>query len=473
MGLASRWRRSSLVFRLSLYYGLGSLAVMSAMGAYLYLEHRNRFRTEHTEVLFDKASFLRNALATMGPEILRPEARWWWREVAVVENRLHLTVSDEQGHVLVALSPVQIPAEALPPPAAVGQPLAETRIWHPEGGHRYRVVAAWADVGTVRPTRVMLTLALEVSSDFRMRMKFSRTMFITLVIGVLMAILLGYAVARRGLAPVRRIARAANEITSTRLDDRLELADAPQELRELVVAFNGMLDRLRGSFSRLTQFSSDLAHELRTPINNLMGESQVALSRARGAEEYRTVLESSVEELERLSRMIESMLFLARAEHPETTVAAVWLDARAELDKVADFYGALADESRVRISRSGEGMIWADPLLLRRALSNLLSNALRHTPAGSEVVLAVTAAADGATLVTVRNPGPPIPERDLPRIFDRFYRVETAREGPSGSAGLGLAIVQSIMQLHGGTVGVARSAEEWTEFTLRFPPPRA
>jgi two-component system heavy metal sensor histidine kinase CusS len=473
VGLASRWRRSSLVFRLSLYYGLGSLVLISAMGAYLYQEHVRRFRIEHTEVLVDKAHFLRNALATMGPEILRPEALWWWREVAVVENRLHLTVTDERGHVLVALSPVQIPPEALPPPAVIGQPVGETRIWHPEGGHRYRIVSAWADVGTTRPTRVLMTLALEVSSDFRMRMKFSRTLIITLAIGVLLAILLGYAVARRGLAPVRRIARAANAITSTHLDDRLELAEAPRELRELVIAFNGMLDRLQGSFSRLTQFSSDLAHELRTPINNLMGESQVALTRARDAGEYRAVLESGVEELERLSRMIENMLFLARAEHPETTVAAAWLDARAELDRVAEFYAMLADESRVRISRSGDGMLWADPQLLRRALSNLLSNALRHTPAGSEIVMTVSATPDGMTILTVRNPGAPIPAQDLPRVFDRFYRVEPAREGPSGSAGLGLAIVRSIMQLHGGAAGVARTAEGWTEFTLRFPPPRA
>ncbi len=472
MGLVSRWRRSSLVFRLSLYYGLGSIAIMSAMGTYLYREHMHRFRVEHTEVLVDKAQFLRNALATMGPEILRPEALWWWREVAVVENRLHLTVTDEREQVLVALSPVRIPAEALPPAVAIGQPIGETRIWHPEGGHRYRIVSAWADVGTARPTRVLITLALEVSSDYRMRMRFGRTMFITLAVGVLLAILLGYAVARRGLAPVRRIARAANEITSTHLGDRLELADAPRELRDLVLAFNGMLDRLQASFSRLTQFSSDLAHELRTPINNLMGESQVALSRARDAGEYRTVLESSVEELERLSRMIESMLFLARAEHPEATVAACWLGARAELDKVAEFYVVLADESRVRISCSGDGMVWADPQLLRRALSNLLSNALRHTPPGGEIVLQVTAA-EGVTSLTVRNPGPPIPEPDLPRIFDRFYRVETAREGSPANAGLGLAIVQSIMQLHGGRVEVARTAEGWTEFTLRFPPPRA
>ncbi|MGH8620229.1 MAG: heavy metal sensor histidine kinase [Burkholderiales bacterium] len=468
----SGWRRSSLVFRLSLYYGLGSLAIMSAMGTYLYREHMHRFRVEHTEVLVDKAQFLRNALATMGPEILRPDALWWWREVAVVENRLHLTVTDEREQVLVALSPVRIPADALPPAAAIGQPIAETRIWHPEGGHRYRIIGAWADVGTVRPTRVLITLALEVSSDYRMRMRFGRTMFITLAVGVLLAILLGYAIARRGLAPVRRIARAANEITSTHLDDRLELADAPQELRDLALAFNAMLDRLRESFARLTQFSSDLAHELRTPINNLMGESQVALSRARDAGEYRTVLESGVEELERLSRMIENMLFLARAEHPETTVSATWLVAGAELDKVADFYAMLADESRVKISRTGDGRVWADPQLLRRAISNLLSNALRHTPAGGEVVLEVAAVA-GATALTVRNPGPPIPAQDLPRIFDRFYRVEMAREGSSSSAGLGLSIVQTIMRLHGGTVEVARTEGGWTAFILRFPSPQA
>jgi two-component system heavy metal sensor histidine kinase CusS len=192
----------------------------------------------------------------------------------------------------------------------------------------------------------------------------------------------GYLVARRGLAPLRSIARATNEITSARLDRRLELAAAPAELRELAAAFNAMLDRLAESFARLSQFSSDLAHELRRPLSNLLGEAQVTLARARSAEEYRDVIESGVEELERLARMIENMLFLARAERPEAMISPALFDARAELEKVADFYRIMTEETRVVIHCAGDGEVYADAALVRRAVSNLLSNALRHTCGG-------------------------------------------------------------------------------------------
>jgi two-component system heavy metal sensor histidine kinase CusS len=231
-----------------------------------------------------------------------------------------------------------------------------------------------------------------------------------------------------------------------------------------------MLDRLQDSFSRLTQFSSDLAHDLRTPIGNLLGEAQVTLARSRTAEEYRAVIESSVEELERLSRMIESMLFLARADDAQLALHPENVHLEIEFAKIRDYFEPLAQEKAITIEVTGANTAYADATLLRRAISNLVANAIRFTPhGGGTIALVSQRTADGGTEIRVTNPGPEIPPRERERIFDRFYRVGRARADSTSSSGLGLAIVQSIMSLHGGGVSV-ECASGTTTFTLVFPP---
>jgi two-component system heavy metal sensor histidine kinase CusS len=342
-------------------------------------------------------------------------------------------------------------------------------LWNAPNGHRYRVVAAKGNLGDPGARPVLIILALDITSEEERLRAYHNTLFGTLLIGGLCAAALGYLIVRRGLAPVRRIATTASEITSARLGRKLRLDDAPVELHQLVAAFNGMLDRLQDSFSRLSQFSSDIAHELRTPINNLMGEAQVTLSRARSEQEYRDTLESSLEEYERLSRMIENMLFLARADDPQMNITPVAMDASGELEKICEFFTVLAEESGLTIRCSGGGKIFADPLLFRRAVGNLLSNALRHTPRGGEIVIDVKAEAGGAGSVTVTNRGAGIPAEHVGRIFDRLYRVESSREKTTDGTGLGLSIVKSIMELHRGTVSVESTPGKSTVFTLRFP----
>src|SRR5439155_793168 len=179
-------------------------------------------------------------------------------------------------------------------------------------------------------------------------------------------------------------AATAGRISAHALNERLSLDDTPEEFLESTLAFNHMLDRLQDSFKRLSEFSSDLAHDLRTPINNLLGEAQVALSRPREAAEYRAVLESAVEEYERLSRMIENMLFLARADNAQARAAPQWIDLREALGKILSYYELLAEERNIRLAlevraqKGGKPRAWADELMLNRAVGNLLSNALRH-----------------------------------------------------------------------------------------------
>ena len=211
-----------------------------------------------------------------------------------------------------------------------------------------------------------------------------------------------------------------------------------------------MLARLEDSFRRLSDFSSDLAHELQTPLSNVMTQTQVALSRPRSADEYREVLYSSLEECDRLARTIADMLFLAKADHGQIVPRAEPIDLVDEVRELFEFYDALVEDRDVRLSCTGEGRLGGDRLMIRRALSNLLSNAIAHTPAGGRVEVLLDADGPGLTTIRVRNEGETIPPEHLPRLFDRFYRVDPARERATGGAGLGLAITKSIVTAHGG-----------------------
>jgi len=243
----------------------------------------------------------------------------------------------------------------------------------------------------------------------------------------------------------------------------------PAELRELAGAFNRTLQRLEDSFRRLSQFSADLAHDLRTPIGNLLGEAQVALSRPRTAAEYEAVIASSVEELERINRMIDGMLFLARADNVQASLELRPVDAGAEVDRLIAYYEGPASEAGVGIRRVGDVTLRADAQLFRRAVANLVSNAIAHSPPGGEITVALGAAPGGGAEVAVSNPGPGIPRELLPRVFDRFFRADASRPDSAKGSGLGLAIVKSIVELHGGGIEARSEPGAVTTFRMLFP----
>jgi two-component system heavy metal sensor histidine kinase CusS len=237
-------------------------------------------------------------------------------------------------------------------------------------------------------------------------------------------------------------------------------------LQPLAIAFDQMLDRLEDSFTRLSRFSADLAHELRTPIANIRGETEVALTRPRSPGEYQKVLESSLGECERLSAIIDSLLFLARAEAADRSIQPARFDGRAEIEKIAEFYRPVAEERAITLTCTGNAEIDADPVLFRRAVSNLIENALRYTPEAGGISIGL-AARDGDVHVAVQDNGSGIAAEHLPRVFDRFYRADPARS-PHGS-GLGLALVKSIADLHGGTAEITSEVSRGTRVTLTLP----
>jgi two-component system heavy metal sensor histidine kinase CusS len=284
----------------------------------------------------------------------------------------------------------------------------------------------------------------------------------------LVAVLLCYLSVRRALAPLRTIAANAQVITAERLDSRIDISHAPLELDNLAEALNGMLRRLQLGFDRLWQFTADLAHDLRTPIANMRGASEVALTRTRSTSDYQAVLASNIEECDRVSRMIENVLFLARAESPHFVLHRTEFDAGEELQRIAAYFEGIAGEKDVQVQVSGHARLSAERELFRRAVSNLLANALRYTSAGRTISIMASQTEQGVSIM-VQNPGEGIAPIDLPKVFDRFYRGDEARSNSGTSTGLGLAIVKTIVEIHGGAAFARSDVGGVTTFELRFP----
>jgi two-component system heavy metal sensor histidine kinase CusS len=257
-------------------------------------------------------------------------------------------------------------------------------------------------------------------------------------------------------------------ISAQDLSHRLSVVKMPQELSELAHGINFMLHRLDGDVQQLSQFSDDLAHELRSPITNLMGKAQVTLSRERPSEEYKAVLVSCTEELGRVTRIVSDMLFLAQVSHPAALVPFETIALEDEALKVVDLFSLSAEEKRISLSVTGSGSTLGDRLMIQRAISNLMSNAIRHCPPGQAISLVIENHASQVSLL-VGNPGAGIEPQHLAHLFDRFYRVDTSRSRAQGGTGLGLAIVRSIMSLHQGSAEVQSLPGSATVFRLVFP----
>jgi two-component system, OmpR family, heavy metal sensor histidine kinase CusS len=329
-----------------------------------------------------------------------------------------------------------------------------------------RLFALVAANETVNGRLYTIQVAQDRSEDERFRAIFGSLLLVTLAIGTLAFAAIATTVVNRGLRPLRQMTRLVGRVSSAHLNEHLTTTGWPPELQPLAVAFDDMLVRLEDSFTRLSQFSADIAHELRTPIANLLGEAQVGLSRARPAQEYREIIESSVAECERLAGIIDNLLFLARAEAAPREIQRSVFDARSAIEKIAAYYQPVAEERAIILRCLGQGQLFADPVLFNRALNNLVENALRFAPDGSEITIAINAEAS-ATQVSVKDTGAGIPSEHLPRIFDRFYRVDPSRS-PAGS-GLGLALVKSILDLHGGSAQIRSEVGRGTDVILTFP----
>ncbi|HEY7864730.1 MAG TPA: heavy metal sensor histidine kinase [Psychromonas sp.] len=312
---------------------------------------------------------------------------------------------------------------------------------------------------------VLVTLALNINHNRDFLANFNAVLLKFTVIAALISALLQWFVTCHGLRPLKILSQKATLVSGKDIKQRMPVENLPVEIAGLSATLNSMLARLEDAFQRLENFSSDIAHELRSPINNLMMQTQVVLSQPRSKNEYLMTLGSNAEEFERLARMISDMLFLAKTENELMTLSTQPILLEQEIAEVVEFYDALAEERNITLKSQGKAEVKGDKSMLRRAFSNLLSNAIHHSFEGSEITINI-ANVQESIIVDVVNSGLTIPEEELPHLFDRFYRADKARTCcPLERVGLGLAITQSIAKAHGGNVSV-RSQDKVTTFTF-------
>lgn len=454
----------SLTARLSLLFAASSACVLLVAG--LLFEHAgaNQFLERDAVELYGKMEFIQNELL----HITSPSS------IATLPSRLHqivlghpgiaIIIADQNGKALFSTGPGRT-LDYLSKLNWVNK-LQPVTIQYAD--RTYRVIASRLNLGTTPAQTATVEIGLDISKNQNFLRSFKEFIWFGMVLAMMAMGWLGWVVVRKGLSPLYVLSETMENVSAQRLGTTIPALDSPRELQAVINSFNAMLSKLDDSFQRLSNFSSDIAHELRNPVHALMMQTQVTLSREREITDYRDALQSNMEEFERLSRMISDMLFLAKADNQQLVPKREEIVLHEEIDRLIDYYCVLATDRGITLKRSGTGTLTADQLMLQRALSNLLSNAIRFTPDGMTIEISVEESTE-AICISVTNPGPEIPANHLSNIFERLYRVDAARrEGGSDNIGLGLAITKSIVTMHGGTIN-ASSCHGLTRFNMTFP----
>jgi two-component system, OmpR family, heavy metal sensor histidine kinase CusS len=466
-----------MVFRLSAAYAVITITLLSLFGAFLYWSLKESLEVGVRNTLADKISVMRQILRERPNDQEALEEEVQWESTARRRSVYYSRLLQDNGTLVIQSAGAQnlIPElSKCPSPAAEDRSIGETRAFRPAPERTLLISSAWvtsdgAGKSAVnQPQRFIYTVALDTTPEQNILHDYRDKLLLVLIGGSLISAVAGTYVARRGIRPIKEISAAAHRITANALAERVGSMAWPRELAGLATEFDAMLQRLEDSFQRLSQFSADIAHELRTPINNLMGEAEVALSRDRTSREYASVIASSLEEYHRLAELIHSLLFLARAENADLSLQKSWFQVADELAQLLSYHELQATESEVRLSSSGDAKLLADSTLFRRAISNVVANALKHTPPTGNVAVEVCPLRD-AVKILIKDDGAGIPAEHLPRVFDRFYRVDASRATAMPGTGLGLAIVKTIVELHGGSVTIESELGKGTLVTLIFP----
>jgi two-component system heavy metal sensor histidine kinase CusS len=454
--------RASLTHRLTALFALVSTAVLLGLGTLIGGTVEQHFVEQDVGILSDKLELARRVLEKVASEDGLMAVPQELDEALAGQRGLAVAVVAPDGRLLFATSGAGFP-EALLARQTMAD-AAHPLLWR-SGDVPMRGLSARVPTGIAGASPALVGVATDISHHEQYMAGFRVTLWSFVAVAALLSGVLGHLAVRRGLVPLQEMKRKAAGITARRLDARLAVDAVPAELADLAATLNGMLARLEKSFRRLSDFSSELAHEFRTPISNLMTQTQVILSQPRAAAEYREVLASNIEEYERLSRMVADMLFIAKGDEGLIAPTRERLELASLIDKLVEFHRLAAEEKNVLIESAGEGAMRGDPLMIRRAVSNLLSNAIRHTPPGGRITVSIRRAGADRLAIDVSNTGETIPADHLPRLFDRFYRIGASRAGDGSHSGLGLAIVKSIVEAHGGAVTVSSTAGE-TRFSL-------
>lgn len=460
-------RPASLVTRVTLLVGLTTIASLILLGVFVQEaieQHLMELEIEELHVITDA---IQETLDTSTYIEDRSSFVEGLERTVSGHHGVYFMVADSLGDMVYSTPGLDL--------AAISETIQSTELISTEtlhswvdNAHRYSgVLMEMSPSLTSRsPDTYRVTVAVAMDEHLNFLSGFHLSLW-TIIAGIcLFAILAAWVAARQAHIPIRRLSARIRNISSDRLNERLDESKVPAELNELVKSFNVMIVRMEEVFEKLSHFSADIAHEFRTPITNIITQTQVSLGQARDVDEYREILYSNLEEYERMAKMVSDMLFLAQTDNGLIKPTFAQLNLQQEIKGLFDFFEALAEEKGVELQLSGRCTpILGDKSMLRRAFSNLISNALTHTESNRQIKVFLEPEA-GSVSVSIENPGPAIAAKHLPRIFDRFYQDDQSRRREG--AGLGLAIVKSIIELHNGSVSV-QSADNRTCFRITLP----
>ncbi len=459
----------SLAWRLTVWYAAFSFCGVLCATVILYFALTRNLTRENDRFLADRVHVLKALLQDrpQDEDEIKFELDWPARQPVPLYTRI---VAGDGGTLFESSGmDKELASDSFPAPTSANADSLRGGSIMGASGRRLHAVAVRAVRG-VGGEELTVQLARDLTQTEELLRAYRTNLWLVLGAAFVVCTVGGHAIARRGLRPVAQIRDAMRHVRPTTLNERVATNGLPAELHELAEALNSMLAALEESFDRLTRLAADVAHEMRTPIGALRGAVEVSLSRDRSAAEYRAALEACLDDSVRLSRTIDSLMFLAKADKRMTPLERERVDIVHELESIRELYEASALESGVALRSEGIGIVAAtlDRTLFHRAVCNLVENALKNTSPGGTVKLGVRGQ-NGLVTVEVMDTGCGISAKDLPHVFEPFYRVDRARSASSGGAGLGLAIVKSIATLHGGSVDLRSAPGRGTTVGISFP----
>lgn len=454
-------RTSSLQARLAFSFAVITTLIVLSTSILLYSELKNQLRIEDKDEFIESTTFIGKAVKTLSNTTNSESWQLIWEYAVNAHGRLGVRVFSTNKELYLST-----PNMSIPPDVFVQSDPATYDVWvDPKSGIEYRVTSFKINTAPGHSWRV--DAAYDLSPTNRLLSEYRWNLAMVLIAGILLSVGISWFVSGYGLRPLHHVSSLMRGISSEHLSERIGEQPWPREVASLARSFDAMLERLEKAFIVLSQFSADIAHEMRTPVSNMLSAASVTLNRDREPAEYKQTLETIESEATHLSKLIENMLFLARTENMKGTLLIEACSVEEEFEFQKMILESLAEERGVEIHYKGSGAVLANRDLLRRALMNLGSNALRFTPKGGRILFS-SEHEDSFVKISVRDTGAGIEKDHLPHIFTRFYRADTARSDRS-NAGLGLAFVQTIMTAHGGSVKVESKVGKGTTFTLLFP----
>lgn len=460
---------ASISVQLTFFYSLSTFILIAIISLFFYLGVINFLHEADRQFLNDEINIIKNILESNPNNVVALK-----QEVVDIPYSLKNSAYHYYIRILDKNKKTTIETPKINNVISSNEFFAKVPLvrsaqwWQSNDGGQYLLMQSTIQVG--KENRLWIVqLALDVSYQQNVINEYRTKGIIVLFGGMFFSIIMGYLISRRGMRRLYELTDITKKITANALQQRIDPQFWPKELNELAAAYNQMLNRIEVSVSRLSAFSDDLAHELRAPITNLMGEMEVALSHNCSAKEYKQVMESNLEELNRLYQIVENLLFLARAENPQFDLQKELLNLREEINVMCRFYQAVADEKNIQLSCDGEALAYINSVMFRRMIGNILSNALKYSFAKSKINIKVKEIDNETVQITLIDTGMGIAEENLPNIFNRFYRTDDARAQFTGGTGLGLAIVKSIVDLHGGTISVTSKVAKGTTIIITLP----